>query len=134
MPGRRKSRQPRLQSPSRHVRALTGGKGSLVRALLDFVLFRLHRKAQRYFGRRAHKKWPAETRRPLLGVGGPGVGAANKAASVIRAACRAVHRTPHADRTLVGPVHRTPHADRTLVGPDARLVLMMTCGCKCERA
>ena len=74
-----------------------------------------------------HKKSPAETRRLLLGLVGTGVRAANQAASVVRAA-------PHADRTLVGPVHRTPHADRTVVGPDARLVLMMTCGCKCERA
>src|SRR5882672_849017 len=81
-------------------------------------------KAQRYFDRRAHKKCSAEARRLLLGLVGAGVRAANQAASVVRAACT---------------VHRTSHADRTLVGPDARLVLMMTCVvtaclCKCERA
>jgi hypothetical protein len=89
-------------------------------------LFSLDRKAPRYFGRR---KSPAKTRRLLLGPVGTGVGAPNQAASAIRGATV----TPHANRTLVGPVHRTRHADRTLVGPGARLVLMMTCGCKCER-
>src|SRR6476660_7438139 len=109
---------------SRVFKRCCKGQQSLIRPslMVGFASSAPGPLAPRYFGRRVHKKSPAETRRLLLGLVGTGVRAANQAASVVRAASVPTH----ADRTLVGPNGRSVLIAR-LVLMTCRLVLMMTC-------